>query len=135
MLRRWDIDLSQTCRVLVTQLKHREAKPMSGAASQPQWLWTWSGEPFGYREANELWTHDGRHVGRFHADEIYRPDGRYLGELLGGDRLITARFRRGAHRSGFAVQPPRTGSPRRARLPGYRMPTGYEDFPSAEKLP
>jgi hypothetical protein len=115
--------------------KHREAPPMSGTASQPEWLWTWSGESFGYREANELWTHDGRHVGHFDGEQIFHPEGCYLGELMDGTRLITAKFGRGAHRARFAAQPPRARSPRRTRLPGYIIPTGFEDFPLPEKLP
>ena len=71
-------------------------------------MWTWSGESFGYREGDDLWTHDGRHVGRFQDKEIYRPDGRYLGELMDGNRLITAKFRRGTRRMRSAVQPPRS---------------------------
>jgi hypothetical protein len=38
-----------------------------------QWLWTWGGVSFGYREGDNLWTHDGRHVGRFHGIEVYAP--------------------------------------------------------------
>ena len=108
---------------------------MSSTANQPEWLWTWSGESFGYREGDDVWTHDGRHVGRFHDEQIYHPEGHYLGELKDGVRLITAKFRRGAHRARFAARPPRTGVPRRNRLPGYWLPTGYEDFPLPEKLP
>jgi len=33
-----------------------------------QWLWTWGGASFGYKDGDDLWTHDGRHVGRFHGD-------------------------------------------------------------------
>jgi hypothetical protein len=108
---------------------------MSSTANQPEWLWTWSGESFGYREGDDLWTHDGRHVGRFHDEQIFHHEGRCLGELMDGNRLITAKFRRGAHRARFAVQPQRTRLPRRTRLPGYKVPTGYEDFPLPETLP
>jgi len=107
---------------------------MSGTASEPQWLWTWSGQSFGYRESEELWTYDGRHVGRFDADEIYSPDSRYLGEVLDGNRLITAKFGIGMRRPSFAVQQRRPRLPRRRRLPGYVMPTGFEDFPMPERL-
>ncbi|MGO9999809.1 MAG: 4-fold beta flower protein [Acetobacteraceae bacterium] len=108
---------------------------MSDTAGKVEWLWTWSGESFGYRAGDVLWTHDGRHVGRFHDEQIFHPEGRYLGELMDGIRLITAKFRRGAHRARFAAQPPRsTRSARRARLPGYTIPTGCEDFPLPEKL-
>ena len=56
-----------------------------------QWLWTWGGVCFGYRDGADLWTHDGRHVGRFASGEVYAPDGSYLGELVQDDRLIPAR--------------------------------------------
>lgn len=36
-----------------------------------QWLWTWGGESFGYRDGDNLWTHTGQHVGRFHGDEVF----------------------------------------------------------------
>jgi hypothetical protein len=108
---------------------------MTGTASQPEWLWTWSGELFGRREGDDLWARDGRHVGQFEGDEIYGADGRYLGEVLGGNRLITARSRRWARRAIFVSQPRRARSRRRNRLPAHPMPTGYEDFPAPEKLP
>ncbi len=25
-----------------------------------EWLWTWGGTSFGYRDGDNLWTHDGR---------------------------------------------------------------------------
>jgi hypothetical protein len=108
---------------------------MSDTANQRQWLWTWGGESFGYREGDELWAHDGRHVGRFDADKIYGPDGCYLGEILDGNRLITAKFRISMRQPSFTMQQRRPGSPRRRRLPGYVMPTGFEDVPVQEKLP
>jgi hypothetical protein len=101
---------------------------MSNTAGEVEWLWTWSGESVGYREGDGLWTHNGGDIGRFHGDEVYGPDGRYLGELIDGERLITAKFRLKAHREIFTPQPPRAKSPRRDRLPGYRIPTGYADF-------
>jgi hypothetical protein len=108
---------------------------MSDAAGEAEWLWTWSGEWFGAREGDDLWTHDGRHVGRFHEGRIFHPEGRYLGELMDGNRLITAKFRHGAHRARFLGSPPRAKSPRKNRMPGYVVPIGYEDFPLPEKLP
>jgi hypothetical protein len=112
-----------------------ETNPRSVALRQREWLWTWSGEPIGYREHDDLWTYDGRHVGCFHGDEIYGADRRYIGELMDGHRLITARFKRAARRAIFAPQPPRARLPRGDRLPVYRLPTGYEDFPLPENLP
>ena len=79
---------------------------MTSAAGKVAWLWTWSGESFGYREGNDLWTYDGRHVGHFHSDEIYGPDGRYLGELVNGDRLIAVQFKYGQREGAFTPQAP-----------------------------
>ena len=45
------------------------------ALPQPNWLWTWSGTRFGYRQADSLFTHDGVEVGRFHGSEVYAVDG------------------------------------------------------------
>jgi hypothetical protein len=54
-----------------------------------EWLFTWDGKCFGYREGDNLWTHDGRHIGRFYGEEVYGQDGKYLGEIMSGNRLIT----------------------------------------------
>ena len=99
-----------------------------------QWLWTWGGVCFGYRDGDELWTHDGRHVGRFHGDQVYGPDGRYLGELRNGNRLITNRARSAARKSSFAPRGQRVGYVRPVNYVGYVMLAGYEDFPAPEKL-
>ncbi len=40
------------------------------------WLWTWNGTSFGYRDGEDLWTFDGQHVARFEGDKICGPDGR-----------------------------------------------------------
>ena len=77
---------------------------------QVQWLWTWGGISFGYRDGDDLWTHDGRHVGRFQGDQVFDRHGRYLGELMNDDRLIHRRstnicgcsFTPYARRAGYA---------------------------------
>jgi hypothetical protein len=108
---------------------------MSGAASELEWLWTWSGESFGYREGDDLWTYDGRHVGRFHAGEIYGPDGRYLGELIDGERLIAATSRYAQREIEFTPMASRPELSRRRKRFWYAPPMGYADFPLPEKLP
>ena len=55
------------------------------------WMWTWGGESFGYRDGDDLWTHDGKHVGRFFGAEVYARDGTYLGELKNTNRLISSK--------------------------------------------
>src|SRR4051794_10833188 len=100
------------------------------------WLWTWSGQSFGYRRGASLFTYDGAEVGRFVDAEIYGVDGKYLGELKrteDGDRLITSSYK------GSRVQPPflpnceqaRPHAPERLALPLY---CGHEDFPLPEVL-
>lgn len=58
-----------------------------------EWLHTWSGRSFGYRDGDDLRTHDGRHVGKFQGDEIFDKNGKYLGELCDG-RLITSKSKK-----------------------------------------
>jgi hypothetical protein len=97
-----------------------------------EWLWTWGGRCFGYREGNNLWTHDGKHVGYFDGDDIYGQDGRYLGELVNG-RLITNRSRGAWIRGSFAPYASRAGFAKYADYAGYAMLAGYEDFPHLER--
>jgi hypothetical protein len=60
-----------------------------------EWLWTWGGQCFGYRDGDDLWTYDGKHIGRFNGSEVYDRRGRYLGEVMKGDRLITNKAKSG----------------------------------------
>ena len=94
-----------------------------------EWLWTWGGTSFGYRDGNNLWTHDGKHVGRFHEDEVYRQDGSYLGELLNG-RLVTHLSKQSRRRSPFVLYGSRIGYLNRIDYVGHMMLAGYEDFPA-----
>jgi hypothetical protein len=98
------------------------------------WLWTWGGTSFGYRDGDNLWTHDGRHVGKFHGDEIYGQDGRYLGEIRKGNRLITRSSKKSRKRSGFTPYANRVGYVDRVGFVGLVMIVGYEDFPSPREL-
>ncbi len=70
------------------------------------WICTWGGECFGYRNGDSLFAYFGWEVGRVHDDEIYGSDGRYLGEVKSRDRLITHRSKGSWVKSSFA---PRTG--------------------------
>ena len=98
-----------------------------------QWLWTWGGKCFGYREDDELLTHDGRHVGRFEDDEVYGKDGRYLGEVING-RLITHKSKKSRRRAIFTPYAKRAGYAKHADYAGYAMYAGYEDFPAPKDL-
>ena len=95
------------------------------------WLWTWGGECFGYRNNDGLFTYYGREVGRFHDEEIYGKDGRYLGEVKSRNRLITNRAKSSWVKSSFS---PRTGGSyaRYANYAGYAMYAGHEDFPAPD---
>lgn len=99
-----------------------------------QWLWTWGGESFGYRDRDELWTHDGRHVGRFYDDEVYDRDGNYLGEIKSTNRLITHRSKSGRRKHSFMPYAGRAGYARYANYVGYVMYAGYEDFPAPHEV-
>lgn len=98
-----------------------------------QWLWTWGGRCFGYRERDNLWTYNGRHVGKFIGDEVYGQDGRYLGELINRDRLITHKAKKAWRQSGFTRGANRVGYVKFVDYVGYVMYSGYEDFPELEK--
>ncbi|MGR9393934.1 4-fold beta flower protein [Rhizobium leguminosarum] len=98
------------------------------------WLWTWGGECFGYREGDDLWTHDSRHVGRFIGDTIYDCNGRYLGEIMSENRLIRrqgAQFQQGYSFTPWARRPPYV---KYVNYVGYVMYASYEDFPAPSEL-
>ena len=99
-----------------------------------QWLWTWGGTSFGYRDGDELWTHDGRHVARFRGDEAYDRKGVYLGELKSENRLITNLSKRIKRGYTFAPYASRVGYVPYANYVGYVMYAGYEDFPAPDNL-
>jgi sporulation protein YlmC with PRC-barrel domain len=98
-----------------------------------EWLWTWGGESFGYRDAEGLWTHHSRHVGRFLGHEVFGPDGRYLGEVRNG-RLIVNSGKRSRRTSTFSRKLTRIGYVNRVNYVGYVMLVGHEDFPRAENF-
>jgi hypothetical protein len=97
------------------------------------WLWTWGGLAFGYREGDELWTWDGRHVGRFAGREVYDRAGTYLGEIM-RDRLIASQLKAGRLHRSFAPAPARPACVRDANRPGYALQARHEDFPAPEAL-
>lgn len=96
------------------------------------WLWTWGGKCFGYKQDDRLFTHHGIQAGQFHGDEIYGSNGVYLGEIQ-GDRLITNQNKKHLKRSGFS--PSRVvGSVPFIGYVGNVMYVGYEDFPAPENF-
>lgn len=98
-----------------------------------EWLWTWEGRCFGYRDGDDLWTYDGKHVGRFSGDEVYAPDGQYLGEIISGNRLITNKSKKSWRHGSFTPYVQRAGYAKYADYAGYAMYAGYEDFPKLEE--
>jgi hypothetical protein len=109
-------------------------QPLKAAIGvRPDWLWTWNGMCFGYRQGDSLFTYDGIEVGRFSGAEVYGVDGRYLGELSpsGGNRLITNLYKKGHVVAAFV---PTFGDARRrpGDRPGQPLYSGHEDFPSPE---
>lgn len=99
-----------------------------------QWLWTWGGKSFGYREGNNLWTHDGRHIGHFFENEIYNSNGNYLGEIKSENRLITNISKKSWKSSSFTPYANTAGFVNYADYVEYVMIAGYDDLPSAEDL-
>lgn len=97
------------------------------------WLWTWGGTSFGYRDGDNLWTHDGRHVGKFHGDEVYGSDSSYLGELRNG-KLITNTSKKSKRKGSFALYTSRVGYVNKVDHVGTVMIVGYEDFPEPDQF-
>jgi hypothetical protein len=110
----------------------REGKCLIGREFSMEWLWTWGGRCFGYRDGNDLWAYFGKHVGHFHDNEIYAPDGHYLGELINENRLITNKAKKHWRSGVFAPNANRGGYAKYADYTGYAMYAGFEDFPELE---
>lgn len=99
-----------------------------------QWLWTWGGSSFGYREGDNLWTHDGRHVGRFQGADVFGPNGTYLGELRNKNRLITSISKKHYRGHTFAPHARRVAYVPYVNYVGYVMYVGHEDFPAPDEI-
>jgi hypothetical protein len=100
-----------------------------------EWMWTWNGISFGYRQGDSLFTFDGIEVGRFSGAEVYGVDGRYLGELRvaeDGNRLITNTYKKSRTISDFAPTFGRAYK-RLGNRGGEPLYCGHEDFPLPQK--
>lgn len=97
-----------------------------------RFLWTWSGNFFGYRTNNSLITHAGRHIGKFYGNEIYDVKGRYLGEVKNESRLIYCISKRAYRKHPFTPAPQKCAIAIYASYCGYVMYAGYEDFNYSE---
>jgi hypothetical protein len=102
----------------------------TGESVAMEWLWTWGGECFGYREGDYLWTYSGKHVGCFHGDELYAPDGWYLGEIKQGNRLVIDRSKIGQSKPRFTRSIDRLARPRYDDSPALTLYLSHKDFPS-----
>lgn len=98
------------------------------------WVWTWSGRCFGYRDSEDLWTHRGVWVGRFHGDDVFGSDGDYLGELMSGNRLITNRAKKSRRAARPAVRGRGGNYAPFANYAAYAMYAGHEDFPGPDRF-
>ena len=95
------------------------------------WVWTCSGECFGYRIDDALYTYWGLQIGHIEGDEVYGADGKYLGDIQTGNRLVTKKGKKHQVRQGFT--PAASGSyVRTDDLSACDMDAGCEDFPTAE---
>ena len=99
-----------------------------------EFVWTWSGEPFGFIDGDALYTRDGLHVGFVDEDGlIFALDAPYLGERVDDERLATRLSRVGRTRGARSRR-----SSRSARSRSYRSArstrSGYRDFPSRTEL-
>lgn len=95
------------------------------------WLWTWSGRCFGYRDGDDLRTYGGKHVGRFADDDVYGPDGSYLGEVRAG-RLIRRKVGKSPSGTAFTPHAKVQASAKSADQAANQPLLGYEDFPKLE---
>jgi 4-fold beta flower protein len=99
-----------------------------------EWLWTWGGACFGYREGDDLYTYDGRHVGHFVEKVVYGRNGLYLGEIRGRNRLVRKRANASWKQPSFNPRPRRPGQPRYVAYSGYPLDVGDDDFPPPESF-
>jgi len=97
-----------------------------------EWLWTWRGVFFGYRDGENLWTYRGKHVGKFRGDEVFGSSGEYLGEVKSGNRLIKHSGKSWKRSFPFSPYSNRIGYVPYVDYVGCVMYVGYEDFPSPE---
>jgi hypothetical protein len=102
----------------------------ASSAHQVEWLWTWSGKCFGYRNQDALYSYQGRQVGRFaEGDEIYGHDGSYLGEIRTAGRLITNLSKKKWRRPGFSPMIA-TAFEQKPDTIAKNIPDGFTDFPA-----
>jgi len=96
-----------------------------------QLVQTCSGENFGYITGRNLRTFSGYHVGCLVDGEFYGVDGSYLGEFSKTGRLIFDLSKKQKRRKPFKPHADKRPLVKCADLPSVKIPTGFNDFPSA----
>ncbi len=108
--------------------------PATSLSHEVEWLWTWSGESFGYRNQDALYSYEGTQVGRFaEGDEIYGQEGDYLGEIRSTGRLITNLSKNKWRRQSFLPTAGR-GFEQKAHAIAKDIPQGFKDFRAPIRL-
>ena len=95
-----------------------------------QWLWTWGGRFFGYREGDVLRTYDGRHVGRFEGNEVYDRHGHYLGEIIREENRLIRNRSKAKRTSSFTPVAKASPAKKLVDFGEFTPFEGYEDFPA-----
>ena len=95
------------------------------------YLWTWGGVFFGFRQENQLWTYTGHHIGIFEGNTIFGLKGHYLGEIV-NNRLLVNDTRKVLRAAPLAELPKHPAIPKPADLEGLSVCRGFEDFPPPE---
>lgn len=132
------MSLSKWFANLALQWRRRSHQVSYGSTSTVEspvtWLWTCSGEFFGYRIEDSLFTYAGRQAGQFgEGDEIYDAKGEYIGEVRLLNRLITNLSKRTWRRRPFLSRAG-TRFKRSGDLASVPIAPGFEDFPSSSLI-
>jgi hypothetical protein len=121
----------ELCGILWRWCKRASLVACSEIAAKPApitWLWTCSGNFFGYRLGDALFTYNGRQAGQFgEGDEIYNSAGQYIGEIQAFNRLVTNVSKRTWRREPFLSQVG-TSVYHTADLESIQIRPGFEDF-------
>jgi len=96
-----------------------------------EYLWTWGGAFFGYRQDANLWSYMGRHVGYMTGHTVFGLDGHYLGEIVNG-RLLVNDTRKTLWSAPLAQLPKYPAFAKLTDLEGHGVYSGFEDFPAPE---
>ncbi|WP_157466314.1 hypothetical protein [Colwellia sp. MT41] len=99
-----------------------------------QWLWTWKGKSFGFRNNDELRLQDGTHVATFRGDEVFDFQGHYLGEIRSENRLITKKSSKRKKRSRSSKKMKMVARVGRVNYVANVNIIGHENFPEKDSF-